>query len=106
MKYNRVEIVNLSGGLIGLLGTNPAKAVNARIQLLAADGWHCHQIITHSTRNIFILFLQLLILVCTIGLWTFGAGYMLLMVKEAPESNIVEQQTRNQGTRLGTGIPE
>lgn len=53
MKYNRVEIVNLSGGLIGLLGTNPAKAVNARIQLLAADGWHCHQIITHSTRNIY-----------------------------------------------------
>lgn len=81
-KQSRVEVINLSGGILGLFGTNPRKAINLRIQELQAEGWHCHQIIPYSTRNLAALFFQALILVCTVGLWTFGAGYMLLFVKE------------------------
>ena len=82
-KYNKVVRVALSGGLIGLLLTNPRRALENAINQANADGWNCHQILPHSTNNLFITILQIVILACTFGLWTFGAGYMLLLEKEA-----------------------
>jgi len=81
-KINRMERVALSGGLIGLLTTNPRAALERKIMQLNAKGWRCHQIMDHSTRNTFIMFLQFLILICTLGLWTFGSGYLLLFEKK------------------------
>ena len=81
-KINKVVRVSLSGGLVGALGTNPRKALEQVIQKYNAAGWNCHQIYPHTTRNIFIMLLQVLLLVMTIGLWTFGAGYLLLFEKD------------------------
>ncbi len=81
-KHSTIEIVNLSGGIIGMLGTNPRKAILQKITEMEAQGWHCHQIIPYSTRNAAVIFLQLLVLACTLGLWTFGAGFLLLFIKE------------------------
>lgn len=38
------------------------------------DGWRVHQILPHSTRNIFMMILSFLVLVVTLGIWTFGAS--------------------------------
>jgi uncharacterized protein YgiM (DUF1202 family) len=81
-KINRVERVALSGGLIGLLATNPRAALGGKIEELNSMGWNCHQIIDHSTRNTLAKILQIVILILTFGLWTFGAGYILLFEKE------------------------
>lgn len=84
MKINKVKRIALSGGLVGALFTNPRKALDTAIQEANADGWNCHQILPHSTTNLFIIILQIALLICTLGFWTFGAGYLLLLEKEVP----------------------
>jgi len=81
-RINRMERVALSGGLIGFLTTNPREALESKMRELNAEGWNCRQMLDHSTHNGFIKILQFLVLICTLGLWTFGAGYLLLFEKE------------------------
>jgi len=81
-KQNRMERVFLSGGLIGALTTNPKSAIEGKIKILNTQGWNCRQILPHGTHNLFITIVQTIILVCTLGLWTFGGGYLLLFEKE------------------------
>lgn len=84
MKINKVRRLSLSGGLIGLLFTNPRAALDAAIQEANAEGWNCHQITPHRTHNLLVVLLQVVVLIVTLGLWTWGAGYILLLEKEAP----------------------
>lgn len=83
-KINKVVRIALSGGIIGALTTNPRRALDSAIEEHNQQGWNCHQILQHSTSNIFIKALQVLVLISTLCLWTFGAGYILLMEKERP----------------------
>lgn len=82
-KKNRMVRIALAGGLIGALTTNPKRALEKVIDAQNAEGWNCHQILPHATANIFMVIVQIILLICTLGLWTFGAGYMLLFEKEA-----------------------
>jgi hypothetical protein len=84
-KLNKIVRVSLSGGLIGAIGTNPRRALGQTLQKYNAAGWNCHQILPHATRNIFIMVLQIIILVATFGLWTFGAGYLVLFEKDVTD---------------------
>ncbi|MFP3042423.1 hypothetical protein LQZ19_11460 [Treponema primitia] len=81
-KINKIVRVSLSGGLIGAVATNPRKALEKVIQKYNSAGWNCHQILDHATRNIFISIIQIVILIVTLGLWTFGAGYLVLFEKD------------------------
>jgi len=81
-KINKIVRISLSGGLIGALGVNPRYVLEHIIEKHNAAGWNCHQIIPHTTRNHFIMLLQVILLVITVGLWTFGAGYLLLFEKD------------------------
>ena len=94
---NRVERVALSGGLVGMLATNPRNAIEEKCHALNAEGWNCHQIIPHVTSNLFIGFLQSLILVCTLFMWTFGAGYILLFEKEIKQTTVPPSDTESTG---------
>jgi len=77
-----MERVAVSGGIIGSLLTNPRSALEKKLQHLNADGWNCRQIMDHGTRNVFAMILQTAVLICTLGMWTFGAGYLMLFEKE------------------------
>jgi hypothetical protein len=81
-KINMVARVALSGGIIGALGTNPRTALESSIREFNEDGWNCIQIMPHYTRNAVIKFFRVLVLICTAFLWTFDAGYLLLLEKE------------------------
>ena len=87
VKINKVVRVSLSGGLIGAIFTNPRRALINTIAEHNKYGWNCHQIIPHSTVNLFVKVLQILVLFCTFGLWTWGAGYILLFEKKIEESS-------------------
>lgn len=91
MKTNKIIHVELSGGLIGLLFTNPRKALEQRIADENRDGWNAVHFDQHSERNILAIALQLLALVLTLGLWTFGAGYFVLLEREADDPEPTEQ---------------
>ena len=79
---NKVVRISLSGGLIGLLTTNPRRAIDNAIDKANQDGYHCHQIVPHSSRNLLVIVLQIAVLLATLLLWTWGAGYILLFQKE------------------------
>lgn len=82
MKANKVERIALMGGIIGALLTNPRAALDKALVRANTDGWYCRQILPHSTSNLFMIILSIACLVCTCGLWTFGAGYLLLLEKD------------------------
>ena len=62
--------------------TNPRAALENAITEANSAGWNCHQIIPHKTNNLFVAFIQILVLICTLGLWTFGAGYLILLERD------------------------
>ena len=80
-KVNKVVRIALSGGLFGMLTTNPRKALEDTIDTHNKDGWNAIYFSEHKTSNLFITLLQLLVLFLTLGIWTFGAGYMILFEK-------------------------
>ena len=84
-KANRVERISMSGGLIGLMLTNPRNAIEEKCRELNSKGWNCHQIIYHSSNNTLVGLLKSLVLICTLFLWTFRDGYVLLFEKEYVE---------------------
>jgi hypothetical protein len=79
---NKVVRISLSGGLIGLLATDPRRAIEDAVSRENAEGYHCHQIVPHSSRNLLVILLQILVLMLTLGLWTWTGGYILLFAKE------------------------
>jgi hypothetical protein len=81
-KRNRVLRISLSGGLIGLFTTNPRKALEDSIDKANQEGWHATQIQPHRTTNLLIVLLQILVLFVTVGLWTWGSGYMILLERD------------------------
>ncbi len=81
-KKNKVVRISLMGGLIGALTTNPRKALENEIDKGNNEGWNAIHIEPHSTTNLFVGALQLVALVCTLGLWTWGGGYLVLFEKE------------------------
>ena len=82
MKTNKVERIFLSGGLIGMLFTNPRKALDELMVESNANGWSAVQILKHSNTNLLITIIQILVLLLTLGLWTWGAGYLVLLEKD------------------------
>jgi hypothetical protein len=82
-KKNKVTRVSLIGGIIGALTTNPRKALEDEIDKGNQDGWNAIYFVPHRTTNLFIAVLQLAVLVLTLGLFTWGGGYLVLFERES-----------------------
>lgn len=82
MKLNKIMRISLSGGILGALFTNPRAALDRAIAAANSDGWNCVQVLPHRTTNLAIAFLQSLVLVCTLFLWTWGQGYIVVLERE------------------------
>lgn len=80
---NKVSRVSLMGGLLGLMFTNPSKALDACLAKHNKLGWRSTFIVPHSERNLLVIICQLLVLAVTLGLFTFGAGYIVMFEKES-----------------------
>lgn len=83
MKKNRILRVSLSGGIIGLLTTNPRKALEDNIDKANQEGWNAVQVVPHQTTNMLIAGAQIAVLICTLGLWTWGGGYLVLLERDS-----------------------
>ena len=82
MKLNKIVRIALSGGLVRLILTNTRKALDNMIEKNNNDGWSAIYYTTHSESNIIIILVQWLVLFLTLGLCTFGTGYLILFEKE------------------------
>lgn len=85
-KINKVSRISLIGGLIGAIATNPRKALQKEIDDHNQNGWNTIQITNHSTTNTFIWLLQILVLILTLGLFTWGGGYLVLFEKDKEQA--------------------
>ena len=81
-KENRVIQVNLAGGILGMLSMNPRKTLEKRIQKANADGWSVVQVEPQGTANLVMMVLQLIVLLLTLLLWTFGGAYLVFLERE------------------------
>jgi len=81
-KKNKIGRVALMGGLIGMLTTNPRKALADKVDKENKQGWNAIHIDQHRTTNLFIALLQLAVLILTVGLFTWGGGYLILFEQE------------------------
>ena len=82
MARNKVVRIALSGGIIGLLTTNPRRALENRISDENGQGWRCLYFLPHVDTNLLVAVLRIVVLVCTSFLWTWGAGYLILFEKD------------------------
>ncbi len=81
-KKNKVTRISLMGGIIGALTTNPRKALEDEINKGNQEGWNAIHIEPHKTTNLFIAGLQIVVLILTLGLFTWGGGYLVLFERE------------------------
>ena len=82
MKMNKIHRISLAGGLIGMLFTNPRGALDSAVKEFNQKGFRCVQIIPHTTTNALVKVLQLACLIVTLGIWTFGSGYLIVFEKD------------------------
>ena len=81
-KRNKVVRLTLSGGLVGMLGTNPRRALDNEIDKHNQDGWNAIEFQANLAPNMLVRLLQFAVLVCTLGIWTWGSGYLILFERE------------------------
>ena len=84
MANHKVVRVEFTGGLIGLLFTDPEKEINRVIHEASLDGWEVDHMVFHRTQNVLVLALQMAALVVSLGLFTITPGYMILFKKRSP----------------------
>jgi len=82
MVRNKIVRITLMGGLLGLLLTNPRRALEACVEQHNNEGWRSTDIVPHSERNLLITIVQIVMLIVTLGMWTFGSGYLVMFEKE------------------------
>jgi hypothetical protein len=80
---NKIVRISLASGLIGLLTTNPRKALEDTIKAQNDMGYSCTYFYPNNAPNLLLRVIQLVILICTLGLWTWGAGYLILLEKRS-----------------------
>lgn len=82
MASQKVVRVEFTGGIIGLLFTDPEKDINKVIEKASLDGWEVDHMVFHRTQNVLVLALQMALLVLSFGLITGTPGYMILFKRK------------------------
>lgn len=84
-KRNKVDEVSFIGGLIGFLFVNPRAIIDSRVSEANNHGWTLVAFQKSSGNNLLINVLRFVLLVVTLGLFTFGDGMYLVFEKETAE---------------------
>ena len=81
VKINQVERISYAGGLYGLIFGSSKGKLQAKVEEMNQRGWNLHFIHSDSL-NIIHIIIRLLVLVLTLGIWTFGSSELLIFEKE------------------------
>ena len=79
---NKVVNVNLTGGIIGLLGDSPKNKLNKVVEEESKNGYRVVQIIPAASANLLLTLLRFLLLWLTLFLWTTSEGYYIIFEKK------------------------
>ena len=81
-KINKIERMSYSSGLIGVIFGSSKGKLEGRIKELNTSGWSLHFIHPESV-NLVLVLLRVILLVCTLGLWTIGSSELLVLERDA-----------------------
>ncbi len=90
IKKNEVVRISLRGGLIGWFTVNPRWKIEKAVEYYNERGYNLHQVVEHTHKNPFIQIVRFLVLLCTMGFYTFDDGYLLIFEKEVDGVNTSE----------------
>tara|TARA_B100000900_G_scaffold336944_1_gene298813 strand:+ start:246 stop:491 length:246 start_codon:yes stop_codon:yes gene_type:complete len=79
---NKVVNVNLTGGLIGLLGDSPKNKLNKVVEEESKNGYRVVQIIPAASANLLLSLLRSILLVITLFFYTKSEGYYIIFEKK------------------------
>ena len=82
MKRNKMDEITYIGGLIGWLVVNPKATIDNRVAEANKAGWTVVNIISGNEQNALLRLLRTVVLVVTLGLFTFGDGVYVIFEKE------------------------
>lgn len=74
IKKNEVVRISLRGGLIGWFTVNPRRKIEKAVEYYNERGYNLHQVVEHTHKNPFIQIVRFLVLLCTMGFYTFDDG--------------------------------
>jgi hypothetical protein len=80
-KINAVERINYAGGLLGLFFGSSKGKLAAKVLDMNSQGWNLH-LIHQEQLNLAWVMVRLIILLFTLGLWTFGNSELLIFEKD------------------------
>jgi hypothetical protein len=83
---SKVDEVSFVGGLYGLLFTSPKRSIESRVKKGNDAGWRLVQMHASSGSNLLIWLLRLLLLIMTLGIFTFSDGMYLVFEKEIDDA--------------------
>lgn len=81
-KVNTVDRITYAGGLYGLIAGSARGKLQARIEEFNQRGYNLH-FIHPDSPNLLLILLRVVILILTIGIWTFGSSELLVFEKDA-----------------------
>tara|TARA_B110000503_G_scaffold17751_1_gene25929 strand:+ start:807 stop:1061 length:255 start_codon:yes stop_codon:yes gene_type:complete len=81
-KINKIERMSYSGGLLGVIFGSSKGKLEGRIKEMNTSGWNVHFIHPESVNLVLVLF-RVILLVCTLGLWTIGSSELLVLERDA-----------------------
>ena len=98
-KDNKVIRVNFAGGLLGLIFGSHRGKLQKSIEEENKQGWNYVDSIPDDP-NLLLIVLRLLLLFATLGLWTLGAGYILIFERPKHTSNSTLKEDKSSGPIL------
>jgi hypothetical protein len=80
-KINHIERISYAGGLYGALAGSSKGKLQAKVEELNHRGWNLHFIHSDSINLLHLIF-RIIILFCTLGIWTIGSSELLIFEKD------------------------
>ncbi len=82
-KINKLDSIHFSGGLIGIFTRNVREDIEEVIIERNQEGWNAIQIEEYEEEGFMIVLFQIIILILTLGMWTWGTKrYLILFEKQ------------------------
>ena len=79
---NKIVNVNLTGGIIGLLGDSPKNKLNKVVEEESKNGYRVVQIIPAAIANLLLSLLRSILLLITLFFYTKSEGYYIIFEKK------------------------
>jgi hypothetical protein len=98
-QINKVINVSLTGGLIGLFADSPQSSLNSRIRKENTIGWKVIQVIPADSGNVFLFIFRLLLLICTLSLYTTANGYYVILERTRQDKKTNKGNSHNDKTK-------